>query len=175
LGIKKIPFNYEHPGKKKLGRSEIKQETPARVENDVLAVKEKRGGRPKPLQTTAAKSSPTSSAKTVFLRLVVKPPKAGRFELYDEMIADGLTPKQAILGLLKHGFFQFEKDIKSNKISAKNLNYEAVGQAVETTRSVDPEFISLCRDVFDKFDILSNRALGQKIGEAIFHRAATER
>ena len=88
------------------------------------------------------------------------------------MIDGGVSPRQAILGLLKRGFAEFEADLRSGKVSGSANSYQTEDEVIETTRSVDETFVASCKQVFDKFDVLSNRAVGSKIGEAIFCRAA---
>lgn len=174
MGIKKVPFAYEHPNKRNPGTSGAETRNTASQATKERPNK-KRGKaqtEPKPSPKLAATKNALPSA--ILLRLVVKPPKSGLFPLYDEMIASGLSPKEAILGLLKRGFSQFEIDISSNEIVASNNKYEAHGGAIETTRTVDEAFLNSCRDIFDKFGLLSDRALGGKIGEAIFSRTAKE-
>lgn len=168
MGIKKVPFDYEHPSKRK---TDSKNETPV-ITAPKVSPKNKKGMGTKQMASSSRLETSKPQSGMVLLRLVVKPPKQGNFRLYDDMIDSGISPKQAILGLLKRGFSEFENDLQSNKVSATKLEYETEGSAIETTRSVDEAFNSSCREIFDKFDLLSNRALGGKIGEAIFSRVA---
>jgi len=170
MGIKKVPFDYEHPNKKKREKTDPAQRAAAPEESVVVPKKEKRQA--KPTQTDAAKVANSGEfSETEMIRLVAYPPAAGQIKLYDIMITGGLTPKQAILGILKRYFGQFEGLVFSGKVSIAKTEVGKNGEAVETNRSVSKEFLARAKEVYDPFGVLSKRALGMKIGEGILHQA----
>jgi len=165
MGIKKPP-PYVHPGKAKKPTAIAKPETLAPVENTEKPDKEKSNEAVRP-QTTR-KSAVVSAEDTVTIRLVANPPKAGEFELYDQMIASGLSKKQAVQALMRKGFQNL--DAKQLKPAA----YEADGVAIETNRTFATSDVFALKQRFDQFGILSKRALGLKIGEALLVKAIKE-
>ena len=101
---------------------------------------------------------------TVVARLVAYPPKSGEFAYYDEMIKSGVPEKQAVLALISRGL----RDLKAKNLEVRLYQHEGV--AVETNRKIAAEDMDDLTTIFDPFGILSKRALGQKIGEALFAR-----
>jgi hypothetical protein len=170
MGIKKVPFNYEHPNKKKREKSEPAQQATAPAVSGVVPKTEKRQAKPK--ETDAAEVANTGELReTEMIRLVAYPPLSGQIDLYDKMVKGGLSSKQAILGILKRNFGQFEDLVFSGKVSIAKTEVGKNGEAVETNRSVSKEFLARAKEVYDPFGVLSKRALGMKIGEGILHQA----
>lgn len=164
MGIKQPP-NYVHPNKKKEGKLPDRRKTDLSTQQANALPTRKGNGK----KSTIASNE--QSAETQVIRLVARPPLPGQVKLYDNMLAGGLSSKQALLGLLKRGFDEFNSDLSTGKFVEGNPVLTTDGKAVETTRSIDSEFLKRARAVFDPFGILSDRALGQKIGEAIIGRA----
>ncbi|MGB7335704.1 MAG: hypothetical protein WBD01_07935 [Salaquimonas sp.] len=170
MGIKQPPA-YLHPKKNAGPDQSLKQQTTARVQPSVSPVKKKESQRARLNELTKQAPKPSEQPKEL-IRLVACPPAAGQIARYDEMIDHGLTPKQAILGLFKQGFDTLETDLLAGRISPLKNSIVSNGNAVETTRTVTREFIQLAKSHFDPFDVLSNRALGQCIGEHILYQVA---
>jgi len=91
------------------------------------------------------------------------------------MIKGGLSPKQAVLGILRRSFDQFESLVFAGKVSTLKTEIGKGGQAVETNRSVSKKFLAKAKEVYDPFGVLSKRALGMKIGEGILHQTTDGR
>ena len=163
MGIKQPP-SYVHPNKRKRQPVETKEQAPAPVTTPEPPKKEKREVR-KPRVLDGSRSDQ--------VRLVIYPPTAGQIAIYDEMIAAGYSSKQALLGLLKKGFSQFETDLLAKNVTTPPDQLLTDGKPVDTTRNVTPQFIEAAKGVFDPFDMLSDRALGCRIGEAVI-RATSE-
>lgn len=166
MGIKQPP-NYVHPNKKKKEEKpnvDLMHERAALKPQSVAPVKRNKVSKP-------SKSFQTQSSEMILIRLVAKPPLPGQIKIYDDMVAGGLSSKQAILGLFKREFPKFVSDMLANKIGKENDVAVENSYAVETTRGVDIKFIEKARSVFDPFGVLSDRALGQRIGEAIIFRS----
>lgn len=124
-----------------------------------------------------AKPNPANKeeGKSAQFRLVARLPVRGSLPLYDRMLDSGLSPKEVILALLKHGLAQL--DILSN-YSAKEvtaLRYETEGKAIETNRLINEEFQLKLQELFDPFGALSARAVGQRVGEALIMLVAKEK
>lgn len=47
------------------------------------------------------------------------------------------------------------------------VELEKSGKPVDTTRNVSVEFFKRAKETFDPYDILSDRALGQRVAETI--------
>jgi hypothetical protein len=162
MGIKQPP-TYVHPNKRKTVTPEPVRRAPQQAPKKEWPQKEKEGtelGKQRRL-------SLQSADKTIRLRLVIYPPTNGQLPLYDQMIASGIEPKTALLGLLKRGFPAFEKKLTAGSIKAPTNDLDISGAPVDTTRNVSPQFIEAAKALFDPFEILSDRALGRKIAETI--------
>ena len=168
MGIKQPPA-YLHPKKNAGSDPALKQQTTARGQTSGNSVKKKESQRARLNELTKQALKPSEQPKEL-IRLVACPPMAGQITRYDEMVAHGLTPKQAVLGLFKQGFDAFKTDLLTGRISPIENPIVSSGNAVETTRIVTLEFIQLAKSHFDPFDVLSNRALGQCIGEHILYQ-----
>lgn len=134
--------------------------------SEQLAIKKKRIERPNGL--AGGKTSQNSEQDTKTVRLVAQPPKAGEFAIYDEMIASGLTSKKAVLAMIGKGFEKLDAN------ALKPVSYECEGEAIETNRIFRVEDLSALKEEFDPFGILSKRAIGKKIGEALLAKAIKE-
>lgn len=172
MGIKKAPNGYQHPRKKakraipspvpdhrdQTVRVATKKNTPPRFQNQ--------------LKSTHDKGSDQQSS--ILIRLVAIPPAEGQIKIYDKMIAAGMAPKAAVLGLLKNGFKAFENVLLSDQSAAPEFEYDGLDKkAIETHRSVSPEFLLAAQNKFDPFGVLSRRALGMRIGQAIILSTAS--
>ena len=112
MGIKKVPFDYEHPNKRKRGAQAPALEPTDKPKSAIKKKKDDmRNG-----SVPARKSKTAPAAQTELMRLVVYPPIKGQVETYDQMIEAGIAPKQAILGLLKRGFSGFETSLLAGKV-----------------------------------------------------------
>jgi len=162
MGIKQPP-EYIYPKKRKRPAAETEPQITTPVEPVRAPIKKKR-------ETRSDTSIP--SGQCVQLRLVIPSPAAGQLQLHDEMIAAGYTSKQALLGLLKKGFDRFEAELLADKIAVPADPLETNGKPVDTTRNVSPQFFEKAKALFDPFDVLSDRAFGQRIGDAIIRTAS---
>lgn len=165
MGIKQPP-DYVYPKKRKRQAAEPEPQTVTPAEPARLPNKKKKGKR---------SGTQIQSGQSVQLRLVIPSPAAGQLQLHDEMIAAGYTSKQALLGLLKKGFDRFEADLLADKVAAPTDPLETNGKPVDTTRNVSLHFFEKAKALFDPFDVLSDRAFGQRIGDAIIRTARKEK
>jgi len=167
MAFKNAPVGYQHPRKK--GKGNTAASKPSDGDSvETVAVKERESSAAmvsKPDQQEVATTLP----KSVLIRLVAMPPARGQIAKYDRMIDSGMIPKDAVLGLLKNGFPQFEETILSGSYQDKAVEYDRSETAVETHRSVSLELYEAAKTRFDPFDICSKRALGLKIGTAIIN------
>lgn len=161
MGIKQPP-DYVYPKKRNRQAAGTEPQTKAPVEPVRPPIKKKR-------ETRSDTSMP--SGQSVQLRLVIPSPAAGQLQLHDEMIAAGYTSKEALLGLLKKGFDRFEEDLMADKIAVPADPLKPNGKPVDTTRNVSTQFFEKAKALFDPFDVLSDRAFGQRIGDAIIRSA----
>ena len=164
MGIKQPTGGYVHPSKRKRASDVPGTSTAAPVAQDRIPIKKKR-------EEDAPKADRSGEA-SVLVRLVVYPPAPGQLLIYDQMIGAGYSSKQALLGLLKKGFSQFEADLLNGRVNAPGDQLTTSGKPVDTTRNVSAAFIEKAKAIFDPFDMLSNRALGQRIGETIIRSVA---
>lgn len=166
MGIKQPAGGYVHPSKRKRASDVSGTPTAAPVAEDRIPVKKKR--------EEAAPRTERSGEASVLVRLVIYPPAPGQLLIYDQMIDAGYSSKQALLGLLKKGFSQFEADLLKGRVTAPADPLTTSGKPVDTTRNVSAAFIEKAKAIFDPFDMLSNRALGQRIGETIIRSVAKD-
>ncbi len=166
MGIKQPTGAYVHPGKRKRAPDVPKGPSVIPAAKGRIPVKKKREAVARPVARCRRKSR--------MVRLVVYPPAPGQIPLFDRMIAAGYSSRQALLGLLKKGFSQFENDLLNDKVTAPADQLNTEGKPVDTTRNVEAEFIQKAKDIFDPFDMLSNRALGHRIGETIIRSVSKD-
>lgn len=171
MGLTKPSVKYEHPRKRNAQEAGTVSKTIVSVPEEKsdtgfagAAIKKKKGDEPR--------ASTSSHKKHAQIRLVIYPPVAGQLPLYDEMISSGVAPNKALLGLLKKGFPKFEADLLAGKVTVPATELATNGKPVNTTRNVSTEFMNLAKDLFDPYDILSDRALGQRVAEAIVRSIA---
>lgn len=165
MGIKTPPA-YVHPSKAKRQNAGLKGSTPEAVESAERAKKEK--GAESSIASVPGKTKQPSKPSAHTIRLVAHLPKSGVFPIYDKMIASDLSPKKTVLALIGRGFEALDAS------NLKPASYEFGGETVETNRTFRSEDFSLLSEKFDPFGILSKRALGVKIGEALMVRALKE-
>lgn len=165
MGIK-TPPTYVHPSKTKKQNTSKKESTPETIESAEPAKKGKRAENP--IVSVPGKAKQPSKPSTHTIRLVAHLPKSGMFPIYDKMIASDLSPKKTVLALIGRGFETLDAS------NLKPASYEFGGETVETNRTFKSEDFSLLSEKFDPFGILSKRALGIKIGEALMVQALKE-
>lgn len=166
MGLTKPSSTYEHPRKSK-GRevnptSEVMAPVSTKKNNTSSA-----GEAEKKKKVRRGNAATSIDKKDVQIRLILYPPVSGQLPLYDEMIKSGLSANKVLLGLLKKGFLKFETDLLAGKFSTPTIKLETDGKPVDTTRNVSSEFLNLAKELFDPYDILSDRALGQRVAEAV--------
>ena len=166
MGIKQPTGRYIHPSKRKRASDVFATPASAPMAEDRIPIKKKR-------EEDAPKADQTDEV-SVLVRLVIYPPAPGQLLIYDQMIDAGYSSKQALLGLLKKGFSQFEADLLNGRVNAPGDQLTTSGKPVDTTRNVSAAFIEKAKAIFDPFDMLSNRALGQRIGETIIRSVAKD-
>lgn len=163
MGIKRPP-GYIHP--KKRNQSSRSQPLANELVATPRAPKKKEEAKP------ATRSSPDHNK--VLLRLAAFPPASGEVRLFDEMIASGLTDKEAILGLFRRGTRKLSVIAEMQTPQNKGLIYERRGEATETNRSISEELFQQLRSNIDPFEAMTSRALGLKIGELIIALVAQD-
>ncbi len=157
MGIKQPPA-YVHPKKRKREEQSLEPQTPKKTDGSDLPKKKKKVAQFRP---------EAASVKTEQFRLVIYPPVTGQIAIYDEMIKSGFTPKRALLGLMKKEFSQFEAELLAGNISRPTDDLKSDGKPIDTTRNVSPQFIKAAKTAFDVFEVLSKRALGRCVAEAV--------
>jgi len=166
MGLTKPSSTYKHPRKGQ--RPEVVPVTEAKeADPEKSKITGSAGGADKGKKVSRPNAETSASIKDAQIRLVLYPPSAGQLSLYDEMINSGVPANKALLGLLKKGFPKFEADLLAGKISAPTVELEKGGKPVDTTRNVSVEFFKRAKETFDPYDILSDRALGQRVAETI--------
>lgn len=162
------PEKYVHPNKRKRGEVAEEKHEPTQGVEPSKAVKEK-------LENERVASSPTSNPQkksasetaqieTVTIRLLARAPQIGQTQIYDEMLKEGLSDREAIFGMMSKGLALLDNG-KGRLDEAEGL--EMTSTVIETRRTIDAELFASLKSRFDKFDILSERALGLKVGEAL--------
>lgn len=178
MGITK-PVKYVHPKKRSIETGRAEQRSNASAEQQDVTTgfaREPEKGRKKKSVldvSFASANHKTCTEKHVHIRLILYPPVEGQVPLYDQMIKANYPPNKVLLGILKKRFQKFEADLMAGKIEAVPNELKTSGKPVDTTRKVTAEFISCAKAVYDPFDILSERALGQRIAEGILLVAGT--
>ena len=166
MGLTKPSSTYKHPRKGQ--RPEVVPVTEAKeADPEKSKITGSAGGADKKKKGNDAHAVESASIKDAQIRLVLYPPSVGQLSLYDEMINSGVPANKALLGLLKKGFPKFESDLLAGKISVHKVELEKGGKPVDTTRNVSVEFFKRAKETFDPYDILSDRALGQRVAETI--------
>ena len=174
MGITK-PDTYVHPKKCKPPTHEI-----VTAETSEQTVSETTGGaggtnkKKKGMSVSRPNVSSTRGEERVQLRLIISPPVSGQLEIFDQMIKANYPSNKAVLGLLKKGFPKFEADRFAGKIKVSEDELATKGKAVDTTKAVSPKFLRQVKELYDPFDVLSERALGQCVAEAILRSVAKE-
>ena len=158
MGIKQPPA-YEHPNKRNRRSGSGKPQTIAPVERAKNPVKEKRGNE-KP-------SDQSVDSGKVVLRMAAHPPALGEFDLFDQMVTSGITPREAVLALLRRGTKKLDDIANMPATSLKKLTYARDGEAIETNRSISAQCLQTLKTNIDPFGVLTTRAFGIKIGEAV--------
>ncbi len=173
MGFKKAPNGYRHPRKK--AKRAIPSPIPDHRGQTVReATKEKKAQPRFQGQLKSSRDGGSDQQSSILIRLVAVPPAEGQIKIYDQMIAAGLAPKIAVLGLLKNGFKAFENVLLSDRSIVPEFEYDSSDEkAIETHRSVSPELLLAAQTKFDPFGVLSRRALGMRIGQAILLSAAS--
>lgn len=166
MGLTKPSSTYKHPRKGQ--RPEVVPVTKAKeADPEKSKITGSAGGADKKKKVCRANAAISIDKKDVQIRLILYPPVSGQLPLYDEMIKSGLSANKVLLGLLKKGFLKFETDLLAGKFSTPTIKFETDGKPVDTTRNVSSEFLNLAKELFDPYDILSDRALGQRVAEAV--------
>lgn len=168
------PDTYVHPNKRRQLDVTSKATAGQTVKDPKVAVNkekiEKRTDNPN-------RSEPKIEAEseTVLLRLVARVPANGQIKLFDDMIDEGLSSKEIILGIWKREFGNLGALISDLDFkSTTPLEFEN-RKAIETTRKVTSDLLVSIQSKIDPFNILTERALGQKLGEALLIQAGKER
>lgn len=154
MGIKKPNVAYEHPNKTK---STDKSSTPKNSKPPAILAKE----------LPAPKTS-----ETIHVRIIAHYPTEGACEVFDQMCEANIAPKTAMLALLKKGIPEFEERCANNEIDKIDILSQLKPEFIETTRALSKSTFETAKNHFDPFDVLSLRALGVKIGDAIFASVA---
>lgn len=155
MPIKKVPFDYVHPKKKQSEDSSEKSSVPVRSER----------GLPKTTSTLPALVAKPD--ETVSVRLLASFPKPGVSADFDEMVGDNISHKVATLALLKKGLSMLDAEGNTNSLLAENANYPIEGDYAETVRSIRRSTYDWAKSQYDPHGILSARAIGAKLGNAI--------
>lgn len=170
MGILKPPKKYVHPRKHRYGTEKTDATALPPISEKVSS--DKIVGTQEDKPTDKAQYQKNDNPKTELFRLVIYPPVGGVVPVYDQMLEAGINPRQALLGLLKKGFTQFEADLLNGKIEITIDHWETDGQPIDTTRNVEPDFIVNARKVYDPYGIISDRALGRIVAEAAIRSAS---
>ncbi|MFK5980838.1 MAG: hypothetical protein QM488_18340 [Rhizobiaceae bacterium] len=155
MPIKKVPFDYVHPKKKLSDDSSEKSPVPTRSEH---------------VQQVTISILPARVVQpdeTISVRLLASFPSPGVSAEFDEMIGDNISPKIATLALLKKGSSLLETEGGIKAISGEDVHYLNEGDYAETVRSIRRSTYDWAKSQYDPHDILSARALGAKLGNAI--------
>lgn len=169
MGINQPP-GYVHPRKRKGAvRAQLETTEPAATDERPIRKKD-RAGAAKPNGKSAS-----SNSETVLLRLAAHPPAKGEIALYDEMRESGLSDKDAILALLRHGTSKLSEVAKLSKGAFAALSYQPREGVIETNRKISSDLHHVLKERFDPFGALTTRALAIKIGEAILVLAIKEK
>ena len=164
MGIKQPTGGYIHPSKRKRASDVPATPASAPVVQGGIPIKKKR-------EKASAKADRSGEA-SVLVRLVVYPPAPGQLLIYDQMIGAGYSSKQALLGLLKKGFPQFETDLLNGRVTAPADPLTTSGKPVDTTRNVSAAFIEKAKAIFDPFDLKTQ--IGQSVENFIQRRLGLE-
>ena len=174
MGITK-PSAYVHPKKRKPPTHEIAS---AELSDErAKASTGKAGGankKKKGMGVSRDNGCAAYAVERVQLRLIISPPVSGQLEIFDEMIKANYPKNKAVLGLLKKGFPKFETDLFAGKIKVSQDGLATEGKAVDTTKAISADFLCKVKELYDPFDVLSERALGQRVAEAILRSCAKE-
>lgn len=167
------PDKYVHPNKRKRHEASEKAQAQIPVENSKEAVKNKNVELPVD-QSDLQQPLSTITGETVLIRLVARVPEQGQIAFYDSMIVDGLSPKEAILGIWKREFGNLDTTIADYDFKTScQLGFEK-RKAIETTRKITPDALRTIQSKIDPYNILTDRALGQKLGEALLIQSGKE-
>lgn len=168
------PDTYVHPNKREKQDVPEKATAGQTVKDPKVAVKKKKVEERTDKPNRSEPKIEVEST-TVLLRLVARVPANGQIKLFDDMIDEGLSPKEIILGIWKREFGNIETLISDHDFkSTTPLEFEN-RKAIETTRKVTSELLISIQSKIDPFNILTERALGQKLGEAILIHSGKER
>ncbi len=108
-------------------------------------------------------------------RLAAHPPAHGEIKIFDIMVESGMSKKEALLALMRKGTSYLDQVGLVTAICEKDALYKRdVGNAIETNRIVDVSVWKKLKQRFDPFDVLTTRALGVRVGEAVIMIAVRE-
>lgn len=173
MGIKKPPA-YVHPRKRASSEEVLSDDrpTPKKDKKEQANRKKVEDG---PLDQIAIPELESNEGKaTVLLRLVARVPETGQIPLFDQMIIGGLSPKDAILGIWKREFEKLVIKLRADEFHKSTEVKFSSRKPIETTRKIKPNLMQTITAEFDPFGILTDRALGQRIGEALISQAEKE-
>jgi len=165
MGIK-LPPAYEHPNKRKRRDVAPNSPTPELLKNKEIPKKNEKK-EPLKRRSSEALNAKTDDNEKVILRLVAYPPANGEFDLFDRMIASGITHRQAILALLRRGTDRLCEVPETWGKSSGKASFERQGNPIETNRSVSANLHQQLKTTIDPFGVLTERAFGKIVGEAI--------
>lgn len=174
MGITK-PGAYVHPRKRHKVATEIATAEPsgetAKGSTDKAdrANKKKKG-----MGVSRTNVSSADTIERVQLRLIISPPVSGQLKIFDKMIQAKYPTNKALLGLLKKGFPKFKADLLAGKIKVSQDELKTDGKAIDTSKAVSVELLCKVKELYDPFDVLSERALGQRVAEAILRSCEKE-
>lgn len=154
MGIKKPDIAYEHPNKANSDKTPTFSKRSEQSEN--------------PLNVEHV----TKASETIHVRIIAHYPAAGASAVFDQMCAASIDPKTVMLALLRKGIPEFEERCAKNEIDKIYIQKQLKQEFIETTRALSQSTFETAKKHFDPFDVLSLRALGVKIGNAIFASVA---
>lgn len=163
MAIRKVPIPYERKNKRNADGSVGKTVEPLVAVSQVKAVKKKSLKIDRHLKLTD-----TDTNADIQIRLVSRIPTQGQLIIYDQMTKAGMSPSRTIRGLWKRDFSLLETQLEEGAVNdLDQMQFEKL--SIETTRLVSTQFYNKAAKRFDPFGLLSKRALGQKIGEAVIN------
>lgn len=167
------PDKYVHPNKRK--RHEASENTQSKIPviKTKVAIKKKKVEDPVDRSNQRLPNSAVAS-ETVLIRLVSRVPQRGQITLFDDMTASGLSAKEAILGIWKRKFENLDAVIADQDFKGTTQIEFEKQKAIETNRKVTPDVRLSIQSKIDPFNILTDRALGQKLGEALLIQSGKE-
>lgn len=167
MGLKRADYSYRHPSK-----------PPNQAETAVQLDPERKTLEPVPLPVAHSSdravvgSRPLAAAETsgrqrLAFDITFAVPTHGRLELYEEMIASGISSKTAILAIGKRALQSYERSADHLDHASLLAGFGTVKFEHATRRVMDAEAHDRAKAALDPYGVRSGKEIGRLLGRIV--------